>query len=64
VSAEDLKIGRIFPSLTLIREVSANIALSVAKVVFNRGLTKMPEPSDLAGHIKSTMYEPDFNQYF
>ncbi len=43
VTADDLKIGRIYPSLELIREVSANIAVAVAKVVFARGLTQMPE---------------------
>jgi malate dehydrogenase (oxaloacetate-decarboxylating)(NADP+) len=60
VTVEDLKIGRIFPTLSRIREVSANIALAVAKIVFERGLTTMPEPADLLGHIKSTMYDPAF----
>jgi malate dehydrogenase (oxaloacetate-decarboxylating)(NADP+) len=63
VTADDLKIGRIYPSLKHIREVSANIAVAVAKVVFARGLTQMPEPADLPGHIKSTMYEPNFQEY-
>ena len=63
VTAEDLKTGCLFPSLTRIREVSANIALAVAKVVFNRSLTAMPEPADLYRHIKSAMYEPKFQQY-
>ncbi len=63
VTAEDLKTGCLFPSLTRIREVSANIALAVAKVVFAHSLTVMPEPADLYGHIKSTMYEPAFQPY-
>ena len=63
VTADDLKMGRIFPSLARIREVSANIALAVAKIVFTQGLTAMPEPADLPGHIKSTMYEPAFQEY-
>jgi malate dehydrogenase (oxaloacetate-decarboxylating)(NADP+) len=63
VTAEDLKIGRIYPSLSRIREVSANIALAALKIVFNQGLTKMPLPADLPGHIKSTMYEPTFKEY-
>ena len=63
VTVEDLKIGRIFPSLSRIREVSANIALAVAKIVFERGITAMPEPADLLGHIKSTMYDPAFEEY-
>ena len=58
VTVEDLKIGRIFPSLSRIREVSANISLAVAKIVFERGLTAMAKPADLLGHIKSTMYDP------
>jgi malate dehydrogenase (oxaloacetate-decarboxylating)(NADP+) len=63
VTADDLNIGRIYPSLKRIREVSANIAEAVAKVVFARGLTQMPEPADLPGHIESTMYEPNFQEY-
>lgn len=63
VSPDDLKIGRIYPSLSRIREVSANIAVAVAKVVFNRGLTNMTLPEDLPGHIRSAMYEPDFHPY-
>lgn len=63
VTAEDLKTGCLFPSLTRIREVSANIALAVAKIVFARSLTAMPEPADLYGHIKSTMYKPTFQPY-
>jgi len=63
VTAEDLKIGRIYPSLSRIREISANIALAVAKVVFARGLTAMPEHANLLDHIKSSMYEPAFQEY-
>lgn len=63
VSAEDLNLGRIYPSLSRIREVSANIAVAVAKIVYNRGLTKSKEPADLFAHIKRAMYEPDFHLY-
>ncbi len=63
VTEEDLQTGCLFPSLNRIREVSANIALAVAKVVFARGLTSMTEPADLSGHIRSVMYEPDFHPY-
>lgn len=63
VTAEDLKIGRIYPSLSRIREVSANIALAVVKVALDRGLTQMPKPADLTSHIKLSMYEPTFKEY-
>ena len=63
VSEEDFMLGRIYPSLSRIREVSVNIALAVAKVAFARGLTAMLEPADLLGHIKSKMYDPTYQEY-
>lgn len=63
VSADDLKIGRIYPPLTKIRDVSAKIALAVAEVVFKRSLTRMQAPADLRRYIRATMYEPDFRTY-
>ncbi len=63
VLAEDFKLGRIYPSLSRIREVSLNIALAVAKIAFLRGLTALPEPADLLGHIKSQMYALTSQEY-
>jgi malate dehydrogenase (oxaloacetate-decarboxylating)(NADP+) len=60
VSEEEFKLGRIYPSLSRIREVSVNIALAVAKIAFARGPTAMHEPADLHGHIKSKMYDPTY----
>jgi malate dehydrogenase (oxaloacetate-decarboxylating)(NADP+) len=63
VSEEDFILGRIYPSLSRIREVSVNIALAVAKVAFARGLTALPKPADLLGLIKSKMYDPTYQEY-
>ena len=63
VSEEDFMLGRIYPSLSRIREVSASIALAVAKVAFARRLTVTPEPPDLSGLIKSMMYDPVYKEY-
>ncbi|NLX51464.1 MAG: NAD-dependent malic enzyme [Deltaproteobacteria bacterium] len=60
VSKEDFEKGRIFPSLGRIRDVSAAIALAVAKVAFARKLTKMKEPVNLPGYIKARMYDPAY----
>ncbi|MDD4355635.1 MAG: NAD-dependent malic enzyme [Smithellaceae bacterium] len=57
-TTEDLELGRIFPSLSRIREVSLHIATTVARLAFARRLTAMKEPSDLPGFIKSKMYSP------
>jgi malate dehydrogenase (oxaloacetate-decarboxylating)(NADP+) len=63
VSAEDFNLGRIYPSLVRIREVSVAIALAVAKVAYARGLAATPEPADLPGHIGSKMYDPTYQEY-
>lgn len=63
VSGEDFEQGRIFPSLSRIREVSLHIAISVARVVFTRKLTAMKEPADLPGFIKFRMYDPVYAPY-
>ena len=61
VSEEDFQLGRIYPSLSRIREVSVNIALAVAKVAFARGLTAMPEPADLHRPYQSEDVRPDLS---
>lgn len=60
---EDLAIGRVYPALTRIREVSAAIALGVAKVAYARGVARLPRPADLPAFIKSQMYQPDYPAY-
>jgi malate dehydrogenase (oxaloacetate-decarboxylating)(NADP+) len=58
-----LRIGRIYPPLPRIREVSAVIAVAVAEVAYNRGLATKPKPDDLPGYIESLMYEPEYQSY-
>jgi malate dehydrogenase (oxaloacetate-decarboxylating)(NADP+) len=63
VSYADLAQGRVYPPLTRIREVSAAIALEVAKVAYDQGLAQFPRPDDLGAHIKSTMYYPEYQRF-
>ena len=63
VDADDLALGRIYPGLQRIREVSAVIAESVAELAFARGLARTPRPDDLPGHIRGLMYEPTYADY-
>ena len=63
VTEDDLAQGRIFPSLTRIREVSAVIATAVAEVAFKRSLATMNRPADLSAHIKAQMYDPTYKEY-
>jgi malate dehydrogenase (oxaloacetate-decarboxylating)(NADP+) len=59
----DLAIGRVYPELGRIREVSTAIALAVAEIAFARGLTRQIRPDDLPALIREHMYQPDYEEY-
>ena len=63
VSTADLELGRMYPPLPRIREVSLSIATAVAEVAYARGLAQAPKPHDLSEHIRSQMYEPVYPNY-
>ncbi len=60
VGEDDLELGRIYPPLTKIRAVSANIAAAVAEVAYTERLTEQPRPYNILAHVKSMMYQPDY----
>jgi malate dehydrogenase (oxaloacetate-decarboxylating)(NADP+) len=60
VTDADLAQGSLYPALPRIREVSAQIAESVAVVAYNRGLATGRAPNDLATFIQSQMYDPQY----
>lgn len=63
VLESDLEMGRIYPSLTRIREVSAHIGVAVAEVAFKDGLARIEKPADLLAHIRATQWEPRYATY-
>jgi malate dehydrogenase (oxaloacetate-decarboxylating)(NADP+) len=63
VSETDLKIGRIFPPLPRIREVSKAIAVAVADMAYRTRLANNPHPEDLSAYIDSLIYEPEYQDY-
>lgn len=63
VAPDDLKIGRVFPPLERVRELSASIATAVARVAFSTGLATVEEPQDIRAWIESQMYIPDYSSY-
>jgi malate dehydrogenase (oxaloacetate-decarboxylating)(NADP+) len=60
VNEDDLKQGRVYPSLKRIREVSAHIAEAVAGVAYERGLARAPRPGDLGGAVQAAMFDPEY----
>ncbi len=61
VTAEDMANGRIYPTLSRIREVSAAIATAVAGIAYERGLATEPRPDDLPGYVRAFMYNPTYD---
>ncbi len=62
-STSDLEMGRIYPALSRIREVSARIAVAVAEVAFKDGLARVEQPKDVAELVKSRMWDPQYQSY-
>jgi malate dehydrogenase (oxaloacetate-decarboxylating)(NADP+) len=58
VTSADLQEGKIYPSLSDIRSVSAAIAESVAEIAYQEGLAENERPANLGAFIRSQMYDP------
>ena len=68
VSEEDLALGRVYPPLTSIREVSALIAAEVAAIAYRDGLARREAPADtdpasLLPDIREQMFQPIYPHY-
>ncbi len=63
VAEDDLALGRVYPALDRIREVSAYIAAATAQVAYDRGLATVPQPADLVAAARAAMYEPRYESY-
>ena len=61
VAESRLEEGAIYPPLSEIRSVSAQIALAVAEQAYTEGIARLPRPDDLGEHIKAQMYEPGYS---
>lgn len=63
VEAEDLAVGRVYPSLVKARQVALKIACAVAEVAYQSGLAQAPRPKDLEAYIQARMFEPVYREY-
>jgi malate dehydrogenase (oxaloacetate-decarboxylating)(NADP+) len=63
VTPEDLEMGRIYPSLKRIQEVSAHLGAAVAEVAFKDGLAGVERPADVMAMVRSTMWAPKYRSY-
>lgn len=63
VGEDSLAVGRLYPDLTLIREISTRIAVAVAEIAFAEGLAGIERPDDLEAFIRGRMFEPEYVPY-
>ena len=63
VQPEDLALGRIYPSLTKVRDVSLSIAVAVATAAYDTGLAMRSRPTDIVEDIRSRMFAPVYRDY-
>jgi malate dehydrogenase (oxaloacetate-decarboxylating)(NADP+) len=59
----DLELGRIYPALTRIREVSAHIGTAVAEVAFQDGVAEVARPADVAAMVRREMWTPAYRSF-
>jgi malate dehydrogenase (oxaloacetate-decarboxylating)(NADP+) len=58
VTPEDLSLGRVYPALTRIREVSLRIAVAVAELAWEGGLATIERPENVEAYIARHMFDP------
>ena len=63
VSDDDLALGRVYPRLDRIREVSALIGERVAAIAYRDGLAQREPPEDGLEDIRQHMFEPVYPHY-
>jgi malate dehydrogenase (oxaloacetate-decarboxylating)(NADP+) len=63
VEPSDLELGRIYPSLKRIREVSLHIGTAVAEVVFADLLAGIEKPEELRELVRATMWTPRYPEF-
>jgi malate dehydrogenase (oxaloacetate-decarboxylating)(NADP+) len=62
-SGEDLSMGRVYPALSKVREVSIQIATAVAEEAHACGLARRPRPDDIEADIRARVFDPDYYDY-
>jgi len=63
VTDADLDRGRVYPALSLIRQVSALIARDVAKMAYDNDFTDREAPDDILADVHEHMYQPVYPHY-
>ncbi|MDX2108901.1 MAG: NAD-dependent malic enzyme [Verrucomicrobiota bacterium] len=63
VQQSDLDVGRVYPPLSKIREISLEIATAVADEAIQLGHAQVARPADLKSFIQARMFDPVYRNY-
>ena len=63
VTPEELEVGKLYPDLKAIREISSKIAAAVCEVAFKENVAQIERPEDLLNYVKQRMYQPHYLPY-
>jgi len=62
VTESELESGLIYPPQAKIFETSVNTAIRIAELIYDRGLAGEERPADVAAHVRSLVFEPEYRQ--
>ena len=58
----DLELGRIYPAVRDIREVSVRVAIDLVKYLYEMKLaTQQPQPADIEAYVRAQLYSPYYD---
>ena len=60
MTAEQFKLGMLFPPQSNILEVEVRTAARVARLVFDSGLARVERPADVEAFIRRHLYKPEY----
>jgi malate dehydrogenase (oxaloacetate-decarboxylating)(NADP+) len=63
VTAEQRKLGMLFPPQSNILEVEVQTAARVARLVFGAGLARVDRPADMEAFIRRHLYRPEYQTF-
>ena len=59
-SDAELTVGLIYPPIERIHQSAVEVAVEVARLIFDRGLARVERPADIAAWIRSKVYDPAY----
>ncbi|VDM41649.1 unnamed protein product [Toxocara canis] len=63
VTEESLKVGRVYPQLKEIREISIQIAVEMARYCYKNGTANLyPQPEDLEKYVRAQVYSTEYDE--